>query len=437
MNLKARSERPAHWLDEATIRRVLLALITQAQSDLHRRGLIREDQALAALSLGRSASQVDAITIDEASLGFDSLSRLELISRVNQFFQLSQTGAEDYLLVTPTLGRWVEVVTHHLVLVDTRLSFGFATSGTAGPVRTHVHGIDTLEAELKALCEGPLAKARPGARIVSLVPPHHIYGFLFSCLLPAYLGVPVVDLHRLAPSALARNGRAGDLVIGTPFSWQMVAHAGAALPEGLQGITSAGPSTAETWQRCGDGRPDGMIEIYGATETGGLGSRRAFDAPFDLLPHLVPLPTGIARASDPDVALPVQDRIDWQGSRQFKLNGRLDHIVQVAGVNVEPSLVAERIREVEGVSDVAVRLDGERLKAFVVPASGIKHPQDLEKRIHGHLCRHLPAPARPASVRFGATLPRNEMGKLCDWGVPAPVGRSGSLEIKTSIPLIN
>lgn len=415
MSLKARSEPSAQWLDAPTIRRLLLSLIRQEQSDLRRRGLIREDQALAALSIGQPAPQVDGIAIDEATLGFDSLSRLELISRVNQFFQLSQTGAEDYLLVTPSIGRWIEIITHHLAMVGAAQSFGFATSGTAGPVQTHVHGIATLEAELTALCDGPLATIVPSARIVALVPPHHIYGFLFTCLLPSLLQADVVDLHLQAPSALSREGRPGDLVIGTPFSWKMVAHAGRVLPEGLLGVTSAGPSTPDTWRRDEPGRPEKMMEIYGSTETGGLGSRSSGNAPFDLLSHLVPLQSGIARAAHPEVALPLQDHIDWQGSRQFHLMGRVDHVVQVAGVNVAPSLVQKRILELDGVTDAAVRLEADRLKALIVAGPHIKDQQDLQKRIDQHLQKHFPATARPASYRFATALPRNAMGKLCDW----------------------
>lgn len=408
-------ERLAPILDAQTLRRLLLSLISQAQSDMQRQGLIREDQALAPLSFGRSDEDIDAIAIDEATLGFDSLTRLELINSVNQFFQLSQSGAEDYLLLTPSIGRWIEVVSHHMQLQGAEQKFGFATSGSAGPVSVHVHPLTHLVAEIAALCDGPLKEVSPSARVVALVPPHHIYGFLFTCLLPAIQTVEVIDLHRKAPSALAREAKPCDLVIGTPFSWQMVADAGLQLPDGLHGVTSAGPSTTETWVRSGPGRPDSMTEIYGSTETGGIGSRKSHQAPFELLAHLSPSGAGITRIANPDVRLPLQDQLTWHCTRRFSLKGRIDHIVQIAGVNVSPSKVAALIADVPGVAEAVVRLSSVRLKGFVVPTQDVTDIAMLEKRIYSHLREHLPAPARPDALRFGATLPRNAMGKMCDW----------------------
>lgn len=402
-----------------SIRRILIALIEQAQSDLQKKGLIRKDQAISPLVFGTSANEIDAFAVDEATLGFDSLSRLELISSVNRFFQLSQTGAEDYLPLNPSIGRWVETVSQHATLVGEGQTYGFATSGTAGPVTIHLHPLQRLEAEVDALRTGPLNGFACPSRIIALVPPHHIFGFLFTCLLPSMIGADVIDLHRHAPSAVARMGQPGDLVIGTPFSWQSVAATGMAISRGLHGITSGGPSTDETWLRQGPGRPEKMTEIYGATETGGIGSRQAQEAPFSLLEHLAAVDSDIVRAADADQApLPIQDRIVWTADRQFRLGGRFDQVVQVAGVNVQPAQVAACIGEVTGVADVAVRPGNDRLKGFVVAKREVADLQALEVKIRDHVRMRLPAPARPGTLTFGAALPRNVMGKPCDWAEP-------------------
>ena len=421
MNLTAPDQAAPPALAAGNVRRLLLALISQAQADLQRRGLIQQDQALASRSWDGDSDALDTIAIDEATLGFDSLSRLDLINAVNQFFQLSRSGAEDYLLLTPTVGRWLEVVLQHLTIVGADQHFGFATSGSMGPVSVHVHSLSDLEAEVAALCEGPLCDLAGVKRILALVPPHHIYGFLFTCLLPKNLGVEVVDLSRKAPSALARVARPGDLVIGTPFSWDMVAKAGLPLVSGVCGITSAGPSTADTWDLAAPGRPDAMIEIYGATETGGLGSRQSWNAPFDLLPHLVPLKDGIARSGAPMVPLAVQDHVIWQEPRRFSVQGRRDQVVQVAGVNVQPGVVREHILALDEVADVAVRMGRDRLKAFVVPQPDVTDLPALQRTINTHLRKRFPASACPGDLRFGSSLPRNTMGKLKDWDVGEPV----------------
>lgn len=417
MSLMARNEQTALCVSGQTLRRLVIALISQAQADKQRQGLIREDQTLAPLCFGRSDADIDAIAIDEATLGFDSLSRLELINAINQFFQLSQTGAEDYLLLTPSIGRWIEVITHHMQLVGEDLRLGFSTSGSVGPVCVHVHPLSQLRAEITALCEGPLIALSVSSRVIALVPPHHIYGFLFTCLLPATLNVEVLDLHQKAPSALAREAQSGDLVIGTPFTWKMVAAAGLPLPTGLQGITSAAPSRSDTWERGETGRPDVMIEIYGSTETGGLGSRRAWGDPFELLSHLEPFEDGIARSAAPNVPLPVQDKLIWQSNRSFALQGRLDHVVQIAGVNVNPNLVANLLLELPQVAEASVRMGHDRLKAFVVPSSQATDISELRRAIDDHLRAHLPDAARPGTLQFGDALPRNAMGKMMDWNI--------------------
>jgi hypothetical protein len=70
------------------------------------------------------------------------------------------------------------------------------------------------------------------------------------------------------------------------------------------------------------------------------------------------------------VSLP--DRLLFQGQRHFTLAGRLDEAVQVGGINVFPSRVAQLLRQHPEVAQAAERLmsalEGDRLKAFLVPA---------------------------------------------------------------------
>ena len=400
---------------DATVRRLLIALIHEAQSELGRTTGIEDRQRIAAMTFGHPDDKVDLLPIDDTSLGFDSIARLDLISRVNQFFQLSDTGAEDYLLISPSVGQWIKVVQSHLRQVGPDAAFAFRTSGSTGAATWHRHSLSDLRDEVDALIKGPLAVFGPSARIVALVPPHHIYGFLFTCLLPVMVGSDLLDLRNHAPTALARNGQVGDLVIGTPFVWQTIAKTGLALPGGLQGVTSGGPSTQDTWLQQGTGRPATMLEIYGATETGGIGFRTREEDGFTLLPHLTRSDAGDVLRRRTGNCLPLQDRLVWEGEKQFRLGGRLDHVIQVAGVNVNPAQVAATICAVDGVADATVRPDGDRLKGFVVPKASETDLDGLEMRIRHHMRTQLAAPARVGNLTFGRALPQSIMGKLCDW----------------------
>lgn len=397
-------------LSVGAIARLTASLILAEQAELIAQGQMpREAQAILR-DPALTASGRDALMIDEEGLGFDSLSRLGLVLRFNRFFGLSATGIEDYLLVRRRFGDWVALIAEHQRLVGTRLELTFDTSGSSGPVKHLTHPYTRLRAEVEAHLQGPLAHVASPGRILAMVPAHHIYGCIMTCILSDRTGREVVDISHLSPTAVFRHAQPGDLVVGTPFTWDLVGRCGQNLPPDVSGLTSAGPTTAATFalvQGCNLAR---MTEIYGATETGGIATRTAFEAPFTLLPHLQHVGGDILWGDRP---LPLQDRLSWQNETQFTLLGRKDDVVQVAGVNVSPAHLRARLLTVEGVAEAAVRRDGPRLRALIVPATGQEEPA-LSERLARVLSR-LPAPARPAQITFAKALPRNAMGKLCDW----------------------
>ena len=70
------------------------------------------------------------------------------------------------------------------------------------------------------------------------------------------------------------------------------------------------------------------------------------------------------------------------------------------------------------VADAVVRLqrpdEGERLKAFVVLAPGVD-AAGAAPLLRRWLADAFTAAERPATVTFGATLPRDATGKAVDW----------------------
>lgn len=400
-------------LSRDALRRLVISLVLREQKTLRKKGMITADQALNAHLLGKSPEAIDQIQIDEATLGIDSLGTLDLILAMNRFFDLSTTGIEDYLLVKKRICDWIDLLQQHRELRAQDWSFGFETSGSTGTPKQIVQSANWLWFEMRAQAAGPLEHLSSQGRILSLVPPHHIYGFLFSCVLPDLKHMDVIDLHYAAPGAAFRHAQAGDLIVGTPFNWEVLCKTGQRFCDGVNGVTAAGPMRPATWQVIAENNLSRLTEIYGATETGGIGSRCSPDAPFELLPHLEQTDLGV-RSKDGGSALILQDVLAWETARTFHVSGRLDAMVQVAGVNVSPALVKDRLIEVKGVADAVVRLGSDRLRAFIVPEAG--HSQEhLEKRILAHVNSTLDVPSRPASYCFGPQVPRNEMGKLVDW----------------------
>lgn len=399
------------WLTHDSVLRLSVSLIKHYQDGQIRLGRLPPDALITTVLAKQGEGDALQLGITEDHLGIDSLGLLDLVMEVNRYFGLAETGVEDYLLVRKTLGDWVELIMHHLDLVGSTARLTFATSGSSGSPKLLTHTRQTLDAEITAIGLALFSDAAPDAQFISAVPPHHIYGFLWSVLLPHHLGLDCIDVHTQAPSAVIRNARAGDIIIATPFMWEKYAEYGLRFPSGVTGISSGGPTREATWGAIETVGIDRLIEVYGATETGGIGWRDNAESPFQLLPHLEVNNAMVLRRADA-VACPLQDHLGWAGPDRFFLEGRQDRVVQVGGTNVSLDLIEDTLCRHAEVAKSAVRLEGQRLKAFVVPTSNPRPNLEADLR---DMMATLSAVARPQRYTFGAALPRSETGKLQDW----------------------
>lgn len=351
-----------------------------------------------------------SLRIDEEGLGVDSLDRLSLVGRVNAFFHLHEVGGEDYLVVRRTLGEWVEVVCASLALSGARLTF--RTSGSTGAPKEVTHSAADLRAEVEAL--GALLGRTQ--RVLALAPPHHIYGFLFTVALPGLYGLPVLDLRLGSPSRARALAEAGDLVVATPFLWEQMLRLGGPPRGEVTGASASAPMPAELWRRLEAGGLARLVEVYGSTETGGVGWRDGPDQFFQLLPGWSLDVDGVLRRGEARFEPP--DFLEPGEVGRFRPAGRRDAAVQVGGVNVFPERVRAVLLEQPGVADCAVRLDGAgasaRLKALVVLSPG-QAEQGAVERLEGFARERLSPPERPARYRLASALPRSEIGKAVDW----------------------
>jgi 4-coumarate--CoA ligase len=394
------------------VRRLILGLIAEFQDGMLREGRLARAASIGAVAAGLGTDEVNGLAGDEATLGLDSLATIELVTRLNLFFGLDATGVEDYLLVRRSIGEWVELVAHHFSMVGEAPVITFETSGSTGTPKRIRQTREALSSEVDGIVSGALRETAV-RRVLCAVPVTHIYGFLWGVMLPKRLGIDTVDLPPGLPGAMLRMAKPGDLVLATPFSWDRTADCATRLPRDVTGVTSGGPTTATTWaagRACGLAR---MIEVYGSSETGGVGWRDREGQPFALMPDIEASAAGqhtLERAGAG--ILDVQDHLEWVGASEFRVCGRRDPVVQVAGINVNLFELRALIEAEPGVKEAAVRLDGDRLKAFVVPSGGAT--PDIEDRLRRSLSR-LPAPARPERFGFGPEIPRSATGKLTDW----------------------
>jgi 4-coumarate--CoA ligase len=382
------------------------------------RGLLAQEIALQTgrrIDAAEAEAWSDDVMLGEEGLGLDSLGVMACAAAVDRLFQLHETGAEGYLLLDRRLDRWAEVV--QAALRHGVSGFTFASSGSTGTPGLHVHALAALWHEARFWA----ATFSDRRRIVLTVPAHHIYGCLFGALLPAALGVPAIERRGVTPAALLRELEPGDLLVGFPVGLGLLARHGAPLPAGLRATSSTAPLPTATAIALRSLGLTAIVEVYGSSETAGIGWRDAPDAPFRLLPRWQPGKPGDAASlieAATGVEVPLPDRIEWLPGGLLRPLGRKDQAVQVAGMNVWPARVAALLATHRAVAEVSVRLDislpEPRLKAFVVPKAG-SDVQGLPAELAAWCASRLTAAERPVRFDLGAAMPRNELGKMADW----------------------
>jgi long-chain acyl-CoA synthetase len=371
-----------------------------------------------ALSRGRSAMELGAnlwsvdTRIDDHGLALDSMERLNASSALNAFFHLHEYGAEDYLLAMPTIGEWVDLVEQSLGETGTYLTF--QTSGSTGAPKPCTHAISDLMRE--AACWADIVGLPE--RIISLVPSHHIYGTIWSALLPDLFGM-ACDYRRFsAAKALADAPEDKMLVIGTPTLWQYLSRSLPKFPAGMTGISSTAPLPIALAERLKGQQIGRLIEVYGSSETAGIGWREDHREPYALLNHWVRHgDVEIIRTNDQTAIFTLMDDVEWQGDHYLSVKGRSDGAAQVGGHNVFPEQVRQRLLSHPNIEDAAVRFESAsgRLKAFIVPANAVAETSVLIDQIDAWGGTQFKAAERPRQFTVGDAIPRNAMGKLIDW----------------------
>ena len=355
-----------------------------------------------------------------AGMALDSLARLQLATAAAVWCNANEAGFEDIFLAKRNVPDWANAMRRARSAGAS--GFTFSTSGSTGK-RQHIrHAQDSLMDEARSWAQVLQASALPVDRVVTLVPCHHIYGFIWGVLLPKALGVPVLDAsHEALPELLT-----GDLLVAVPDQWQWLARHARAMPAHVQGVTSTAPMPRPLHlklvaaQAAAPAFLAHLLQIYGSTQTGGIGWRDHPDKPYTLAPNRQQSTDGgieLMLTSGALAPLALQDELQWTGANEFELLRRTDCCVQVGGHNVSTAWVTEQLLAHPAVQDASVRLDTDaplsRLKAFIVLRVPGDQPQQAD--LEAWLLHELPWYANFSSICYGAQIPRNVLGKHSDW----------------------
>lgn len=405
-----------HSLSRASILRIILSVML---ADTQNSGPGKDNSAVVTplrLSLkgvfeGLLRNEFDEEITIEGGLGIDSLARLSVIARLGRLFDLAKTGIDDYLLVEDSLNRWVDLILYHQSICRAQPAYTFQTSGSTGAQKSVTHELSGLTSEVDAFLRDVALGDR--RRVVSLVPPHHIFGFIFSVLLPERTGIKVLDLSQFGPSAASRYSNAGDMIVGTAFHWSRLVELGARFPGDILGVTSGGRSNPSLWTDTNDLGISRLIDVYGSTETGGVGWRDKPHESFRLLSNFVCEKGQIKDTQG--VKIDLQDTLSWNDEGMFQVSHRTDRCVKIGGMNISLGFVRDVILSSELFADIFLRVSNNRIKAFAIVSPNVTDIETVHARAIDFCNRNLQAPARPIQFTFGDSPPRNAMGKVQDW----------------------
>ena len=261
--------------------------------------------------------------------------------------------------------------------------------------------------------------------ILSTVPPQHIYGLLFSVLVPLISGCTVLAPLYSFPQEIfdAAKTQAATVLVSVPVQYHVLQAANPHKHSLRLAFSSAGvlhPQDAAFFQ-VKTGIP--VTEIFGSTETGGIACRESPAEhttwqPFENLQWKVEKNRLLVRSDflspelprDRDGFFSTADRAEASGGCSFTLHGRAYDIVKVGGKRVDLAEVCAKIKQLHGVEDAVVfalqtrKGRGSEIAAFIAGTIDAAH---LRQRL-AKICEPY---AIPRHILVGAAIPVQASGK--------------------------
>jgi acyl-coenzyme A synthetase/AMP-(fatty) acid ligase len=262
--------------------------------------------------------------------------------------------------------------------------------------------------------------------LLPTVPPQHIYGLLFSVLLPFVASARVLGRTCTFPQEIlnALQNEGATVLVSVPIHYRAMQTAGIRQFSLRLALSSAAPLDGEDAAAFRDQTGLAITEIYGSTETGGMairsyGANHGSWEPFTCIDWKILSDHLCVRSAfvspdlprDADGFFVTADRVAEAGENRFTLRGRADHIVKVAGKRVDLEEIREKIRRISGVTDAYVtavplkRARQAEIAALVV--------SDLPARNLRAAIRSMDESAgRPRRIRIVGAIPILSNGKI-------------------------
>lgn len=316
-----------------------------------------------------------------------------------------------------TTGSFVEAE-EPAFLPDQLVAIAF-TSGSTGVPKRYPKFWGGFVHEARIAGESLSLSTSSNGQILATVPAQHMYGFVYSVILPVQWGYAIGAERPFYPEDIRRSLAAlpgPAVLVTTPVHIRACVLDGVQLPSLDFILSSTAPLDASlaTQTEALYGKP--VQEFYGSTETGAIAARRqaltTIWRTFEGI-RIVPADDGF-RVEAPYLPEPIvlADHADVLNEHEFVLHGRNVDIIKIAGKRVTLGDLNHQLLAIDGVVDGTFFLpDVEpgrelRLAAFVV-APGCRREEIIE-----NLRSRIDAVFLPRPLRLVDALPRNATGKL-------------------------
>ena len=306
------------------------------------------------------------------------------------------------------------------------------TSGSTGTPKAIKKSLSMLDAEVNSLEKhfGPLLAE---TRIVSTVSHQHIYGLLFRVLWPLCSGRPFASKDLIYPEQVIANGSQQQTLISSPALLKRLEN------EGKQGhycavFSSGGALSSDASDACKNLLNQTAIEVFGSTETGGIGFRQQheIDSAWTFFDEVI---VKLGDESCLAVASPwlndsancgvdyyqTSDQCELLDHRQFRLKGRIDRIVKIEEKRISLIEVETHLDELQWIyeSVVVVVIDSHRTALGALLTLTTEGEQELARLGKGRFWIKLRQSLRdwvepvgiPRYFRVATEIPMNKQGK--------------------------
>jgi acyl-coenzyme A synthetase/AMP-(fatty) acid ligase len=300
------------------------------------------------------------------------------------------------------------------------------TSGSTGEPVPHAKPWGLLVAGARAdsalLARAIGRETLAGVSLVATVPPQHMYGFESSVLLALHSGA-AFDMARpffAADVAAALEAMpAPRVLVTTPFHLKMLLESHVALPRADLVLCATAPLSPQLAALAEAAFGGPLIEIYGCTEAGQVAWRRTTAGPewraFEGLALHGEGDEVVVSGGHVPQATPLADVLETIDAASFRLLGRSNDLVNIAGKRSSIAHLNFHLNAIEGVADASFWMPPDdadasgavaRLIAFVV-APGV-----APERIRAALRERVDAAFLPRRIVAVGALPRDATGKL-------------------------